>query len=146
MTTATTRLDPIAYYAWGLGILCAATLILIVGFAIAARHPHVTVVEPEPVDEGPAHHASDQMAANHTHRPRHGEGVRQVDPEVYNGRAWHLDEATGPIDITGEFLLTGQVEIPVLGQDPRIAEPIAPCVDDLFTTDWFSDDRMAGRR
>lgn len=132
--------DTTAFTAWGLGILCILAIGTLVLLVASTRYQRVTVVVPS------YRHASDEFAEDHNHQPRHGESVRQVEPETYNRRAWLLDEPTGPINITGEWMLTGEEVVPPMGQDPRIAEPIAPCVDDLFTTDWFSDARMAGRR
>lgn len=131
------RLTSTAVTAWGLGALCLLALVGIVLAAAASRYPLITVVEPEPVDEGPAHHASNEMAAWHTHRPRHTGELPRVDPDVYNGRAWHLDEATGPIDITGEFRVTAEQSVPVMGQDPFIAAEPLP-----VEPRWFSPERM----
>jgi hypothetical protein len=126
-----------AVTAWGLAGVCLLALAGIVLAAAASRYPLITVVEPEAVDDRPAHHASNETAADHNHRPRHTGELPRVDPDVYNARAWHLDEATGPINITGEFRVMAEREVPVMGQDPLIAAEPVPSVPD-----WFSPERM----
>lgn len=135
MTAAS--LTSTAVTAWGLGALCVFTFGAILLAAAASRYPLITVVEPQPVDEGPAHHASNEMAAWHSHRPRHTGELPRVDPDVYNGRAWNLDEPTGPIRrpvITAEYEV---VPTPVMGQDPFIAAEPLP-----VEPRWFSPERM----
>lgn len=99
------RFNEVAYITWGLGGLCALTVGAILLVAAVSRFPLVTVVEPqpEPVDDRPAHHASDEMAANHTHHGRHEAGVacgtraQRWRDSTITGEIVLLDEETGPI-------------------------------------------------
>jgi hypothetical protein len=104
----------------------------------------------------PGAHASREVAPQREHQPRHtgelpvlfADRYRQHNAAATARATGSWLEETGDLSryrdaaIAGQCEVHGEREVPVMGQDPRVAEPIAPRVDDLFTTDWFSPERM----